>query len=257
MTFDKGARTAASYKKVFEVTDQTQFPGWPFFLPDEKGLIFAVGSANDFSGMATGIDVLGLPAGANATSDLFILDLASGTSKLLGNAMGFASEQAAQAGTTYLPFGPEELHHSFYPTVSPVAAGGYFWVFFDSFRHYGNTHTNGLVRQLWGTAVDISPDGTYAVDPSHPAFYLTGQEDVAGNHRAFTALDPCKKDGDTCTTGIDCCGGFCTNGACGAPPPPVSGPPACSHTDEKCSTAADCCNTADHCISGFCGLVLR
>jgi hypothetical protein len=199
----------------------------------------------------------GFPAGANATSDLYILDLASGTSKLLGNAMGFLSEQAAQAGTTYLPFGAEELHHNFYPTVSPVAAGGYFWVFFDSFRHYGNTHTNGLVRQLWGTAVDVHADGTYTTDPSHPAFYLTGQEDVGGNHRAFTALDPCKKDGDACVTGIDCCGGFCTNGTCGAPPPPVSGPPACSHTDEKCTTRADCCSATDHCIAGFCGQVLR
>lgn len=257
MTFDKVGRTAAGYKQVFQTPDTAAFPGWPFFLPDEKGLIFAIGNANDFSGMATGIDVGGIPAGANATSDLFILDLASGTSKLLGKAMGFASEQAAQAGTTYLPFGAEETHHNFYPTVSPVAAGGYFWVFFDSFRHYGNTHTNGLVRQLWGTAVDVSADGTYTTDPSHPAFYLTGQEDVGGNHRAFTALDPCKMDGNACTTGIDCCGGFCTNGVCGAPPPPVNGPPPCSHTDEKCSTAADCCSTGDRCINGFCGQILR
>jgi hypothetical protein len=257
MTFDPKARTAAGYKKVFELTDQTKFPGWPFFLPDEKGLIFAVGSESDFSGKGTGIDVNGLPAGANATSDLYILDIASGTSKLLANAMGFATDQDAQSGNTYLPGGSADLHHTFYPTVSPVAAGGYFWVFFDSFRHYGNTHANAPVRQLWGTAVDIHADGTYTTDPSHPAFYLTGQEDVAGNHRAFTALDPCHKDGDACATGIDCCGGFCTNGVCAVPPPPVMGPPPCSHTDEKCATASDCCNSGDRCISGFCGQILQ
>ncbi len=256
MTFNQSARTFGGYKQVFQIADQTKFPGWPFFLPDENGLVFAVGSASDFSGMATGIDVAGIPSGANATSDLFILDLASGTSTLLANAMGFRSAQDAQSGNTYLPFGAEELHHTFYPTVSPVAAGGYFWIFFDSYRHYGN-HSDGLVRQLWGTALDISANGTYTTDPSHPAFYLTGQEDVGGNHRAFTALDPCKTDGATCTTGIDCCGGFCTDGVCGAPPPPVSGPPPCAQTDEKCTTQSDCCTASDRCISGFCGEILH
>jgi hypothetical protein len=175
---------------------------------------------------------------------------------MLTRAMGFASDQDAASGNTYLPFGSEELHHNFYPTASPVAAGGYFWVFFDSYRHYGNTHTNGLIRQLWGTAIDISSTGTYTNDPSHPPFYLTGQEDVAGNHRAFTALDPCKKDGDSCTSGIDCCVGFCTNGTCGKPPPPPMGP-ICAHTDESCSGGVACCDPRDQCIAGFCGSTIQ
>jgi hypothetical protein len=33
-----------------------------------------------------------------------------------------------------------------------VAAGGYFWLFFDAMRHYGSL---GLQRQLWGVAIDI------------------------------------------------------------------------------------------------------
>ena len=90
--------------------------------------------------------------------------------------------------------------------MSPVAAGGYFWVFFDSVRHYGKL---GLQRQLWGAAIDISRRRHLHARPSHPAFYLPGQEFGTGNHRAFAALDPCKKDGDKCTSGIDCCGGFC------------------------------------------------
>jgi len=38
-------------------------------------------------------------------------------------------------------------------------------------------------------------------DPSHPPFYLTGQEDVEGNHRAFTTA--------CCNAGDQCINGFC------------------------------------------------
>lgn len=252
MNFDVTSRTASGYRQVFQVTDMTTYPGWPFFLPDAKALVFAIGSAADFSGMATGL--LGPLVGA--ASDLFILDVATGASAILAQAMGFHTVQDAISGQTYLPYGAEELHHNFYPTVSPVAAGGYFWIFFDSYRHYGNTHAGGPVRQLWGAAVDISPNGTYSGDPSHPAFYLTGQEDVLGNHRAFAALDPCRKDGDSCATGIDCCGGFCTNDVCMVPPPPPTGPP-CARTDESCANGVACCNATDQCIAGFCGFIFH
>ena len=87
-----------------------------------------------------------------------------------------------------------------------MAAGGYFWVFFDSVRRYGNL---GVGRQLWGAAIEIQPSGNYRLDPSAPAFYVPGQELGTGNQRAFAALDPCKKEGDACNSGIDCCGGFC------------------------------------------------
>ena len=85
---------------------------------------------------------------------------------------------------------------------------------------------------------------------SHPAFYLTGQEPGAGNHRAFTALDPCHEDGASCTTGVDCCKGLCTNGTCG----PGQGPPRCSNLDEACTTSKDCCDPTAECINGFCEL---
>jgi hypothetical protein len=251
MSYDKVGRKASNYKAFYKLTDQSTYPAWPLFLPDDKGVVFTIGDQKDFSGANLGIngDTTHL-----AMSDLYVADVASGTAKILAKAMGFASEQDATAGTTYLPFGASELHHSFYPTGSPVAAGGYFWIFFDSYRHYGNTHSNGPVRQLWGAAIDISKDGTYSADPSHPAFYLTGQEDVEGNHRAFTALDACHKDGDACVTGIDCCGGFCTKGVCAQPP--VTGP-ICANTDESCASGAPCCNAKDRCINGFCGQILQ
>ena len=58
-----------------------------------------------------------------------MLDIESGTSSMLAKAMGYATEQDAQAGTSYLPFATDERDMNYYPTVSPVAAGGYFWVF--------------------------------------------------------------------------------------------------------------------------------
>jgi hypothetical protein len=254
VSFDQAKRTSSGYKQLYHATTPN-YPGWPFVLPDNKGVVFSLGTMSDFSGGGVGLGVGGIAAAAPA-SDLYILDIASGQAKLLAKAMGFASDQDAASSKTYLPFGAaEEIHHNYYPTASPVAAGGYFWVFFDSYRHYGNL---GLQRQLWGTAVDISADGTYVTDPSHPPFYLTGQELGTGNHRAFTALDPCRKDGDTCTTGIDCCGGFCTDGICKPPaPPPPGDPPKCAHTDESCAGGTPCCNSQDRCIAHFCGVLLR
>jgi hypothetical protein len=268
MAFDGGARKASSYKKIWEAPT-SNYAAWPFILPDNKGIVCAVGPNSDFSGNGVGIGGGGAALSALApVSDLFLLDVAKGTSTLLARAMGFNTVQDAASGTTYLPFpAAEETHHNYYPTVSPVAAGGYFWVFFDSFRHYGNL---GVERQLWGSAVDISADGTYTTDPSHPAFYLTGQEFGTGNHRAFTALDPCRKDGDSCTTGIDCCNGFCTNGKCGLPPPPPPPPPPpdggpppppppprCANTDESCLNGVACCDIREECIAGHCGTLIR
>jgi hypothetical protein len=260
MSFDITTRKATGHRMVFMESDMSLYPAWPFFLPDAKALVFAIGSTPDFSGMGVGLD--GGATGADIPkSDLYFVDLASGTSKMLAKAMGFASEQDVASDKTYLPFGAEELHHHYYPTVAPVPAGGYFWVFFDSWRHYGN---QGLQRQLWGTAVDVSADGTYSADPSHPAFYLTGQEAATGNHRAFAALDPCMKEGDTCTSGTDCCGGFCyvtdaklefeAAGSC------TAHPPSCSKTNEKCTTSGDCCDPEpgqqpNICIAGFCAMV--
>jgi hypothetical protein len=194
-----------------------------------------------------------LPISTNGRlSDLYIADAATGTMTLLAKAMGFSTAADAQQGTTYLPFGDDDLHHNYFPTVSPVAAGGYFWVFFDTLRHFGSL---GSQRALWGFAIDVQPNGSYVTDPSHPPFYLPGQEfgTSSNNHRAFAALDPCKQDGAACTTGIDCCGGRCGAGTCSQPPPPEQ--KSCAKRDERCATAADCCVSNDYCINGFCAYV--
>jgi hypothetical protein len=225
---DSATHTASNRRVLF--TDSAMRPGWPFVLPDNGGVVFTRTDGADFSGEGAGL--AGLPLGPS--SDLYIVDIATNTVTVLAKAMGYLTPDDMNGDKTYLPFGAEELHRNYFPTVSPVAAGGYFWVLFDAVRHYGNL---GSQRQLWGAAITISPNGSYTSDPSHPAFYLPGQEFGTGNHRAFAALDPCRMDGDDCTSGIDCCGGFCYV------------------PDDE-----DCCppegnEPANSCIAGFCATV--
>lgn len=258
--YDTSTHTASDYTVLYEEPAGAMRPAWPFVLPDNGGVVFARTDALDFTGGGVGVSGDVQPGQLAPFSELSIIDIASKQVTLLAQAMGFRTPEDAASNTTYLPYGEEDLHHTFYPTVSPVGAGGYFWVFFDSVRHYGVT---GLQRQLWGAAIDISADGTYARDPSHPAFYLSGQEFGTGNHRAFAALDPCRKDGDKCTSGIDCCGGYCylegqaelaePVGTCS----PKMDEHTCSREDERCSVASDCCGSdpALNCIAGFCAVV--
>ncbi len=264
MRYDGGSRTAADYRVLYTEPAANMRPGWPFFLPDNGGVVFTRTNALDFSGDGAGL--LGITFGP--ASDLHMVDVDTGTTLLLARAMGFNTvADAASDSNTYLPFGAEDLHKNYFPTVSPVAAGGYFWVLFDSLRHYGN---RGITRQLWGAAVAITADGDYTIDRSHPPFYLEGQEFGTGNHRAFAALDPCKMDGNDCTSGIDCCGGFCTIPDTGDDEfgiEPVgkctANVPMCAKTNERCTTNADCCppedvrETPNTCIAGFCAVIRR
>ena len=163
------------------------------------------------------------------------------------------------AGTTssYLPANDPQL--SFAPTVLPEAVGGYFWVVFTSHRSYGNTlqsmaagadGTADELGQLWVAALDLNP--TAGKDASHPAFYLDGQELEADNLRGFWVLPPCEQQGGACTTGDECCDGFCRPAGDGGPLECVPPPGGCSNEYELCTTAADCCNGSYQCINGRC-----
>ena len=109
-------------------------------------------------------------------------------------------------------------------------------------------------QQLWVSALDANlPAGK---DPSHPAFYLPGQDVTTGNHRAFASLDACLADGDPCSAGTDCCNGYCTNGVCGRQDTVPGNPPACSQEQDKCSSNADCCPGLNlTCIGGYCSFI--
>jgi hypothetical protein len=263
MDYDASKHTATNYRELVNLPGANR-PGWPFTLPDNGGVVFVSTDSLDFSAYGAGV-------GASATaivapsSDLMIVDAETGVSTILARAMGFDSPDAAKSGDTYLPFGAEELHKNYFPTVSPVAAGGYFWVFWDSIRHYGN---RGSSRQLWAAAIEIQRKGgeffdeavgLYGNDTSHPAFYLPGQAFGTGNHRAFTALDPCKADGESCETGVDCCGGSCHRED--NEPLGVCEVIACGNSDDRCEKDSDCCpgpNGEERfvCISNVCSVLL-
>jgi hypothetical protein len=181
MDFSESSRKASNYRAVF--SDTSRYAGWPTFLPDGSAVVFSLGAGSDYSGAGTGLGVI-TPGPA---TDLYIVDASSHTSTILARAMGFATPADAASGTTYLPFGSGDLHQNFDPAVSPGTSGGYAWVLFDSRRNYGNT---GLPRAIWCAALDVSPAGQYTTDPSHPAFFLPGQESATANFRPEPALDP-------------------------------------------------------------------
>lgn len=109
------------------------------------------------------------------------LSAADGSSEAqLGRACGVGSLTEGQSSACYEP------------TFMPEERGGYFWLVFVSERTYGNTLIDEVVstrrKQLWVTAIDADPvDG---VDPSHPSFWLPGQELDNQNMRGAWTLEP-------------------------------------------------------------------
>lgn len=253
MDFEAQANKFSHLRSVYR--SEEHFPGWPFFLPDVareaqsgeaqtgRRVIFVLGEC-DFGS-----------SGLSATphrGDLWWLDIDSGKAAPLAMANGDDT-----TGKTYLPYADRDPHLNFYPTVSPVAAGGYFWVFFTSKRNYGNVQVTDTAeghsesKKIWVSAIDI--DAAPGTDPSHPAFLLPGQELESGNSRAFASLEACRAEGDSCESGIDCCCGYCTDNRCECKETSAS----CSKLNERCSSAADCCDARLYCIGGYCGEVVE
>jgi hypothetical protein len=250
-------------------SEPTRWLGWPSFLPGDEGVVYQTtlvppsggGGSNlyTWNGAEAQISWANVPATG-----------ASAQQAILGELNGFSAP-----GTSYLPTAPlhgvdsttsqpldTELNYE--PTVNPIATGGYNWVVFTSRRAYGNvlagdpfanesqTGPQSFTKKLWIAAVDANP--TPGKDPSHPAFYLPGQELLAGNMRGYWAVSPCRPDGSSCSTGADCCGGFCEQGDAGQLVCGQSTPKGCSQEYEACTTASDCCNTGDECVNGRCSL---
>lgn len=81
--------------------------------------------------------------------------------------------------------GDRDRHFSYEPTFAPKGSGGYYWVVFTSRRTYGNrlTADKNNVKQLWLMAIDQNPQP--GQDPSHPAFWMPGQDPATLNMRGF------------------------------------------------------------------------
>ncbi|WP_146649920.1 hypothetical protein [Labilithrix luteola] len=139
------------------------------------------------------------------------------------------------------------------PTFNPVERGAYSWVVVTSMRDWGNKLTGAAIngkRRLWVAAIDTA---TGATDPSHPPFYLEGQED-SPNMRGFWTLAQCTPTpapgagGGQCSAGFECCSGFCDKGVC----VDVS-KIACTGIGGECTSSGDCCNPSSvSCVDGRC-----
>ncbi len=241
MDFDLASKTFSNRKQLYH--DDTKFPGWPFFTPDAKQVIFTLGNGSNFASELPPVGTLLYAA------QLYAIDVATATSHRLDQASGYDS-----TGKVYLPFPGRDENLDFYPTVNPISAGGYYWAYFTSRRTYGNLYPgnngNGAkdigTKAIWVSAIDIDP--TPGTDPSHPPFYFPGQELGSGNIRAFAVLAPCTGDGTDCESGLDCCGGSCTMGKCGVPS-------SCAQTNDRCTPTVKCCNPDDQCLGGYCGFI--
>ena len=234
------------------------YPAWPFFTPDNQGVIFSMTSDPDFAQAFPGRD-------QPSKSELWYVAMDSLQAVRMDNANK----------------GLEEIDkvNNYYPTVMPVAVGGYFWMFWTAVRDYGHKlqgrDPNGLPviaaaeaakKRIWGAA--IQPQAKSAElqdptlkDPSFPGFYIDGQSE-SGNVRAFAALNPCLQNGASCKSGLDCCCGYCLQ-----PPGNDTGScscevPMCAKINEKCTKDSDCCPPEKpgdpelSCIGGFCGFLV-
>jgi hypothetical protein len=245
------------------VTDPKRVLAWPSFVPDASAVLFHAGDSFDTA----------KAGGGPLYADIHLVELATKKVNELRALNGYDAD-----GDLYLPGGAaQEARLNYEPSVLPVAVGGYYWVLFTSRRTYGNTIAPGGSvergddiwgvpvppatespsprKKIWVAAIDIEHQGVG--DPSHPAFYLPGQELESGNMRAFAALEPCRKRGKSCESAAECCDGFCRETGrddAGAPlltctPPPEN---ACSNVDEACKKPSDCCSSRSLCINGRC-----
>ncbi|HVZ70899.1 MAG TPA: hypothetical protein VHJ20_00875 [Polyangia bacterium] len=240
---------------------------WPSFLPDGKAVIYHEGDSLDSDVFQGDTSPLG-----PQYAELRLVETADKTVKTLNAVNGRDA-----TGTLVLPYGEiAEGRMNYEPSVLPIAVGGYYWVLFTSRRVYGNmisptsndppgsdpfgSEANPSTRKkVWIAAIDI--DHASKADPSHPAFFLPGQELRTANMRAFAALAPCKQDNSSCETGADCCGGYCretSRAADGTPMLSCIAPPAhtCSDLLEPCTTSTDCCNPKNQCINGKCSYII-
>jgi hypothetical protein len=193
----------------------------------------------------------------------------------------------ATTGTSYLPPHPAyappygvgsnppasyaaDWNMNYEPTVLPQASGGYAWVVFTSRRDYGNIATinpfwsdprfedlsvQPTPKKLWVAAIDLNP--TPGTDPSHPAFYLDGQELLAGNSRGYFVLNACENayvasnpGASLCTSNLDCCTGeICQLDAPAGPNSHCQTAPstACVPDGSACVTGQICCDTSALC----------
>jgi hypothetical protein len=178
----------------------------------------------------------------------------------------FAIAVPDNCGNTGTATGVNDYQLNYFPSVAPAQAGGYTWVIFTSRRMFGNVAyddpwdaapgqscNSGVppTKKLWVAAVDST--WTPGTDPSHPAFYLPGQELSAANSDGDWVSSPCSSVGAACASDDDCCNatGPSATHECRI----VSTTPTVSRTCQarsSCSAIGAACNATTPCCSGMC-----
>ena len=141
-----------------------------------------------------------------------------------------------------------------YPNFSPFKEGGYHWMTFFSMRDYGFVTAGQSQRQIWVAAVD--DHGAPTTDPSHPAFWLPGQDPTTMNDKAEWAPLPCVGSGIGCQGDLDCCGGLLCRETDGGNSQCVSAASACVYVGSSCTQSSDCC-TPFTCQAGTCATIYQ
>jgi hypothetical protein len=298
MDFAAASRTFSNFRNLYTPSSGTAV--WPVFLPPgQNGVVFEREIRNngtDFGGTREDSSFDCTPPCGNslnltgATGELWWVSTATSQATVLGNLNGTGGTPPIAAN--YLPVGANQHGnpanasyndsvYNYEPTVLPTTAAGYNWVVFTSRRMYGNVATinpyfsdprfhdislQPTPKKLWVAAVSLSP--TPGTDPSFPAFYLPGQELLAGNARAYFVSAHCEAAGpltaaNVCGSNLDCCGAP-TTAVCQLDPPPLASPPvshcvatsggACVADGSACTADAQCCSfgTGSRCASGTC-----
>jgi hypothetical protein len=237
MSFDPMTNAFGAITKIY-TPGSGETAVWPSFFPTSNGVVFEI---------ETNTNEWGYTRGGNR-GQLYWVDVATMKAHALDklNGIGYLPKSATHSDDTLF---------NYEPTVNPVPSGGFAWVVFTSRRLYGNVATidpftsdprlydwqNQITtKKLWVAAIDL--DGQPGADPSHPPFYLPGQELRAGNSRGFWTVDPCRADGASCETGDECCGGYCAPSAAGGTMLVcASSSSSCAKEFERCTTDSDCC----------------
>jgi hypothetical protein len=254
LDFDPKAMAFSHARKLY--TPATAHVTFSSFLPTGNGIVFEVELDNPSNSWGY--------TWKKNTGELWWVDIKTQQAHRLDrlNGLGYLPDNGM--GNTHPPGLDPTLNYE--PTVNPIASGGYAWIVFTSRRMYGNVaaedpwmsdprdydaSTHITDKKLWVAAFDLNAQpGT---DPSHAAFYLPAQELHAGNARGYWTTGPCQRDGTTCSSGDQCCGGYCNvdgGNTC------TSTPPACAAQYDKCNVDADCCNSTSGvaCINHLCTL---
>jgi hypothetical protein len=309
MDFNNSTKTFSNFRRLvngstaacssaFGITDPCTNV-WPTILPGNEGVVYereifnngrvAGAGHSDFGGTRSGCDGSGTCGDDGTKADLWWVTTASTpVAAQLKQANGLRSD-----GTLYVPTGSNshtttnEPVLNYEPTMSPTPVGGYYWLAFTSRRLYGNVATvnpwwsdprfkaiggqfGPTTKKIWISAIDRAPAS--GGDPSHPPFYLPGQELLSGNSKAYWVLNSCVTAASTrstateCESDLDCCNAP-ANAVCSLQTPvanpakrhciPVTSS-SCIADDSatQCSSDAQCCgfSTGSRCANGVCKL---